>query len=59
MKERCHACNGTRKRRIVGGMVESCETCNGNGFLLKVAQSDEPKVDKRTKEYKESLRETA
>lgn len=47
---KCQECEGKRVTYGFGGMKHPCKTCNGFGLGVKV---DMPKVDKRTKEYRE------
>jgi hypothetical protein len=56
MKVRCDTCGGRKKVLGMGGMIKVCEDCKGGGWRDEVtlcAPSEEVKLDKRSKEYRE------
>lgn len=63
--KRCDRCRGSKIVMGLGGMQHKCKVCSGLGYALKVDEEDEKefletktqdkKIDKRSKEYRESL----
>lgn len=64
---RCQRCKGTKIVMILGGMEDKCKECSGTGRAIKIEDLDEDqflqsipevnskKVDKRSKEYRDSM----
>lgn len=52
-KEKCTDCNGTGITGSLGGIKKFCKKCSGK--LFTYVPIEQPKVDKRSKAYKEAL----
>ena len=57
---RCESCCGRKNIMGLGGMMQKCEVCHGVGHVLlkKEAKKEvDGKLDKRSKAYKESIKD--
>lgn len=56
---RCESCCGRKNILGLGGMIKKCDVCHGVGHIIlkkEVKKEVSSKLDKRSKAYKESLK---